>query len=162
MPAHISLIAAIANNRVIGLNNVLPWHLPEDLKRFRALTMGHHIIMGRKTYESLGRLLLGRTTVIVTRQTGYRVDGAKIAGSLQEAVSICGDDDEVFIIGGAEIYRESLDLADKMYLTEIDAEFHGDAWFPQFEIADWQECNRLRQSSADGLPYSFVDYERRR
>ncbi len=162
MPAHISVIAAIANNRVIGLNNALPWHLPEDLKRFRALTMGHHIIMGRKTYESLGRLLPGRTTVIVTRQPGYRVDGAKIAGSLQAAVSICGDDDEVFIIGGAEIYRESLDLADKMYLTEIDAEFHGDAWFPQFEMDDWHECNRLRQSSADGLPYSFVDYERRR
>lgn len=160
MPTHISIIAAIANHCVIGLNNTLPWHLPEDLKRFRALTMGHHIIMGRKTYESLGRLLPGRTTVIVTRQAGYKVDGAKIAGSLEDAVRMCGGDEEVFVIGGAEIYRESLNLADRMYLTEIDAEFPGDAWFPEFEPAHWQERNRLRQLSAEGLPYSFVDYER--
>jgi dihydrofolate reductase len=161
MSTHISIIVAIANNRVIGLNNTLPWHLPEDLKRFRALTMGHHIIMGRKTYESLGRLLPGRTTVIVSRQAGYQIDGAKVAGSLQEAIDACDGDDEVFVIGGAEIYRQALGLADRLYLTEIDAVFAGDAWFPEFDRTEWSECVREQAESGAGLRYSFVNYERR-
>lgn len=160
MPRKIAIIAAIANDGVIGANNTLPWRLPEDLKRFRALTMGHHIIMGRKTYESLGRLLPGRTTVIVSRQAGYRVEGAKVAGSLQEAIALCDGDEEVFVIGGAEIYREALSLADRLYLTEIDAAFDGDAWFPEFDRAAWRECARERHSSSAGWVYSFVDYER--
>ncbi len=161
MPSHIAIIAAIANDHVIGLDNTLPWHLPEDLKRFRALTMGHHIIMGRKTYESLGRLLPGRTTVIVTRQPDYRVEGAKVAGSLHDAIRACDGDDEVFVIGGAEIYREALQLADRLYLTEIEAVFAGDAWFPQFDRDEWQERGRERHTSGDGWPYSFVNYERK-
>ncbi len=161
MTSCISIIAAIAKHRVIGVNNTLPWRLSEDLKRFRALTMGHHIIMGRKTYESLGRLLPGRITVIVSRQAGYRVEDAKIASSLPEAISLCHDDEQVFIIGGAEIYREALPLADKMYLTEIDAEFIGDAWFPELDWDMWREVSREKHAEADGLSYAFANYERR-
>ena len=106
----LSLIVAVASNGTIGINNTLPWHLPEDLKRFRALTTGHHIIMGRKTYESLNRLLPDRTTVIVTRNRDYAVPGAVITHSLQEAVTSCGDDPEAFLIGGAELYAEGFEL----------------------------------------------------
>ena len=115
----LSIIVAIAKNRVIGINNTLPWHLPEDLKRFRALTMGHHIIMGRKTYDSLGRLLPGRMTVIVTRNKDYKVEGAIIAHSLQDAIALCKDDDEAFLIGGAELYQDGLAFSNKLYITEI-------------------------------------------
>lgn len=160
MHPRLSIIAAIANHRVIGMNNTLPWHLPEDLKRFRALTMGHHIIMGRKTYESLGRLLPGRTTVIVSRQSDYRVDGAKVVQSLPDAIRICDGDDEVFVIGGAEIYREALQLADRLYLTEIDTDFSGDAWFPDFDSADWLQRECENHMSGAGWPYRFVNYER--
>ena len=154
----LSIIAAVASNRVIGRDNDLPWHLPEDLKQFRCLTMGHHIIMGRKTFESLGRLLPGRTTVVVSRQPDYAVEGAKVATGLHEALAACAGDEEVFVIGGAELYREALALADKLYLTEIEAEFDGDAWFPEYDRADWREQSRERRVSADGLAYSFVAY----
>jgi dihydrofolate reductase len=156
----LSVIAAVASNRVIGRDNDLPWHLPEDLKHFRRLTMGHHIIMGRKTFESLGRLLPGRTTVVVSRQPGYRVDGAKVAGTLAEAVAACAGDDELFVIGGAELFREALQLADRLYLTEVHAEFAGDVFFPQYDAAAWHEAARERHVSADGLAYSFVTCQR--
>lgn len=156
----LSVIAAVADNDAIGLDNGLPWHLPEDLKHFRALTMGHHIIMGRKTYESLGRLLPGRTTVIVTRQMDYCVDGAIVASSLQEAVSRCGNDEEVFVIGGAEIYRVALPQADRLYLTEVHGEFPADAFFPEYDKAAWREVARERLVSENGLAFSFVVYER--
>jgi dihydrofolate reductase len=159
MSTRLSVIAALARNRVIGRDNDLPWHLPEDLKRFRTLTMGHHIVMGRKTYESLGRLLPGRTTVIVTRNPDYNVPGAIVVHSLAAAVAACGDDPEIFLIGGAELYQQSLALAGRLYLTEIDAEFEGDAWFPQFSAADWQETARESHVSAEGLPFSYVTYE---
>lgn len=158
----LSVIAAVASNRAIGLDNALPWHLPEDLKQFRGLTMGHHIIMGRKTYDSLGRLLPGRTTVIVSRQAGYRVPGAVTACSLREAVAACGDDEEVFVIGGAELYREALALADRLYLTEVHAEFEADAFFPEYDRDAWQEETRENRVSADGLAFSFVTYRRKR
>ena len=115
----LSLIVAHADNRVIGHNNQLPWHLPEDLKRFRQLTMGHHIIMGRKTYESLGRLLPGRTTVIVTRDTGYTVEGARIVHSLPEALAVCAGDEEPFLIGGAEMYEQGLPYVTRLYITRV-------------------------------------------
>ena len=155
---HLSIIVAVARNRVIGANNTLPWHLPEDLKRFRALTTGHHIIMGRKTYESLNRLLPGRTTVIVTRNSNYWVAGALIASSLQQAIKLCGNDEEVFLIGGAELYREGLKLADKLYITEIDATFEGDAFFPELDKTKWQETLRERHTSTQGLNFSYVIY----
>ena len=156
----LSLIVAIAHNQVIGANNTLPWHLPEDLKRFRALTTGHHIIMGRKTYESLNRLLPGRTTVIVTRNPDYKGPGALIATSLKQAIALCGDDDEVFLIGGAELYRDGLQLADKLYLTAIDAEFEGDVFFPEFDQAIWQETSREAHVSAQGLNFAYITYQR--
>jgi dihydrofolate reductase len=157
----LSLIVAVARNRVIGLNNALPWHLPEDLKRFRALTTGHHIIMGRKTYESLNRLLPERTTVIVTRNSSYDVPGAVIVHTLEQALEACAGDDEAFIIGGAELYREGLTLAHKMYITEIDAAFEGDVAFPEFDRTQWHETSRERHISAQGLPFAYVSYQRK-
>src|SRR5690606_11592299 len=156
----LSLIAAVARNGVIGIDNTLPWHLPEDLKRFRALTTGHHIIMGRRTYESINRLLPGRTTVIVTRNPDYRVAGALIANSLQHAVELCGDDEEAFLIGGAELFRDGLRLGDRIYLTEIDAEFKGDVFMPSFKPDEWREISRERHTSAQGWGYSYITYER--
>lgn len=156
----LSLIVAVSSNGIIGINNTLPWHLPEDLKRFRALTTGHHIIMGRKTYESLNRLLPDRTTVIVTRNRDYAVPGAVITHSLQEAVAICGDDPEAFLIGGAELYAEGFELANKLYLTEIHADYEGDAFLPKFDRQQWQEIARESHVSANGLSFSYVTYLR--
>jgi dihydrofolate reductase len=157
----LSLIVALAKNNVIGINNTLPWHLPEDLKRFRALTMGHHIIMGRKTYESLGRLLPGRTTVIVTRNKDYKLEGALIAHSLPAAVALCKNDDEVFVIGGAELYQDGLKLADKLYITEVESAVQGDAFFPELDLSLWQETLREAHTSAQGLPFSYITYTRK-
>lgn len=157
----ISIIAAVARNGVIGLNNALPWHLPDDLQRFRALTMGHHIIMGRLTYESLGRLLPGRTTVIVTRNPDYAAPGAVVAASLTEAIAACGSDPEVFVIGGAQLYGEAIGIADRMYLTEIDADFSGDAHFPDYDRSCWQETCRETAVTPQGLRYAYVTYQRR-
>lgn len=157
----LSIIAAVARNRVIGLNNTLPWHLPEDLKRFRALTMGHHIIMGRKTFESLGRLLPGRTSVIVTRNSRYHVEGALIAHSLEQAIMMCGSDEEAFLIGGAELYKQGLQLADRLYITEIHAEFSGDAFFPEYDASAWKETSRESYTSEKGLAFSYVTCERK-
>jgi dihydrofolate reductase len=154
----LSLIVAFANNQVIGINNTLPWHLPEDLKRFRALTMGHHIIMGRKTYESLGRLLPGRVTVIVTRNKDYKVEGALIAHSLQAALVLAAGDAEPFIIGGAELYQEGLKLATKLYITEVHAEFAGDAFFPEIDLSHWNLSEKKDHSSLNGLEYSDLIY----
>lgn len=157
----LSLIAAIAQNGVIGLDNTLPWYLPEDLKRFRALTTGHHIIMGRKTYESLNRLLPDRTTVIVSRNLAYSVPGALVVNSLQTALALCADDPEIFLIGGAELYRDGLEHADRLYLTEVHEEFHGDAHFPSWDRAQWEEISRERHTSVKGLPFSYVIYQRK-
>lgn len=134
---NLSIIVAVAENNVIGINNTLPWHLPEDLKRFRALTTGHHIIMGRKTYESLGRLLPGRTTVIVTRNKNYHVEGALIADSLESALALCKEDGEPFLIGGAELYQAGIALANKLYLTKVNVSVDGDAFFANINASDW-------------------------
>lgn len=158
---NLSVIAAVARNGVIGRNNQLPWQLPEDLKRFKALTMGHHIIMGRKTYESLGRLLPGRTTVIVSRNTGYVVPGALIASSLEDALGGCVGDEQPFMIGGAELYQQALPLANRLYLTRIEHDFEGDAWFPEFDIREWRETTRQAGVSATGLEYTYIDYVRK-
>lgn len=156
----LSLIVAFDTNCVIGYQNTLPWHLPEDLKRFRALTMGHHIIMGRKTYESLGRLLPGRITVIVTRNKSYYVEGALIANSLEAAIAMCKDDPEPFLIGGAEMYKSGLIFANKLYVTEVHAEFTGDAFFEGLDLSNWQKIERISHKSQNGLAYSYVIYER--
>lgn len=157
----LSLIVAFAKNKVIGINNSLPWHLPEDLKRFRTLTTGHHIIMGRKTYESLGRLLPGRTTVIVTRNKNYKLEGALIAHSLEAAVELCKNDTEAFVIGGAELYQDGLKLSNKLYITEVDLTVEGDAFFPAFDLGQWQETSREAHTSAQGLPFNYITYSRK-
>ena len=156
-----SLIVAFANNYVIGINNSLPWHLPEDLKRFRALTMGHHIIMGRKTFESLGRLLPGRTSVIVTRNKDFKVEGALIAHSLQAALMLCAGDNEPFLIGGAELYKEGLKRATKLYITEVHAEFAGDAFFAEIDLSQWSLSEKKDHLTANGLEYSDLIYIRK-
>jgi dihydrofolate reductase len=137
----LSLIVAMGKNRVIGANGAIPWRLPNELQLFKRVTMGHHIIMGRKTWESIGRLLPGRTTVIVTRQTGYVVPRAMVAPSLPAAIQACRDDSEVFVIGGGELYREALPLAQRIYLTTVDAEPVGDTRMPDFDINDWREIS---------------------
>lgn len=157
----LSIIVAVAHDGVIGVNNTLPWHLPEDLKRFRALTMGHHIIMGRNTYDSLGRLLPGRTTVIVTRNENYKVEGALVAHSLEAAIALCEDDEEVFLIGGAELYQAGLKLAHKLYITEIELDVVGDAFFPKLVSTEWQETEREAHTSEKGLKFSYVTYLRK-
>ncbi len=157
----LSIIVAVAHDGVIGVNNTLPWHLPEDLKRFRALTMGHHIIMGRKTYDSLGRLLPGRTTVIVTRNENYKVEGALVANSLEAAIALCENDDEVFLIGGAELYQAGLKLAHKLYITEIELDVAGDAFFPKLISTEWQETEREAHTSEKGLNFSYATYIRK-
>lgn len=157
----LSIIVATANNDVIGVNNTLPWHLPEDLKRFRALTTGHHIIMGRKTYESLGRLLPNRTTIIVTRNKDYRIEGALTANSLEAAMMLCKDDVEPFLIGGAELYQHGLTLATRLYITRVHAEFTGDAFFPIVDFDCWQLIEKKDHLSQGGLEYSDLIYKRK-
>lgn len=156
----LSVIVAMAKNRVIGIDNTLPWRLPEDLKHFKALTMGHHIVMGRKTYESIGKPLPGRTTVILTRDAAYRMDGCLTAGSLDGAIAACGDDPEIFFVGGAELYAQVLPRADRLYLTEIQAEYAGDAHFPEVDPGRWREIDREAHVNAEGLGYHFVTYLR--
>lgn len=156
-----NLISAVARNRVIGIHNTLPWRLPEDLQHFKRLTLGHHIVMGRKTFESLGRPLPGRTSVVISRDAGYAVpEGCLLATSLPAALALCGDDPEVFCIGGAQLYAQALPLVDRLYLTEIEADYMGDAWFPEFDRSVWQEIERQPQVSATGLVYAFVTYAR--
>lgn len=163
----VSLLAALAANRVIGKNNTLPWHLPEDLKRFKSLTMGHTIVMGRKTHESIGRVLPGRRNVVVSRQIDLIAPGAVVVHSLQAALeqgnSASATADELFIIGGAKLYEQTLALAQRMYLTEIQQDFEGDAYFPEFNCAEWIEVARERHMSAGTMPlaYHFVVLERK-
>lgn len=157
----LSIIAAVARNGVIGIGNRLPWRLPEDLKHFKRLTLGHHLIMGRKTYESIGRPLPGRVSIILTRDTGYRAESGLTAGSVEAALALCGDDPEVFVVGGAQLYAQLLPLADRLYLTEIEADFTGDAFFPRIDRAQWEEIGREPHVSDKGLAYAFVTYQRR-
>lgn len=157
----LAIIVAIANNGVIGVNNTLPWHLPEDLKRFRALTTGHHIIMGRKTYESLGRLLPNRTSVIVTKNPEYQVAGALIASSLDAAIEMCQGDDSPFIIGGATLYESALALVDTLHITKIDLNVDGDAHFPEIDLKIWQVIFHESHVSADGLSYQYLTYTKK-
>lgn len=159
----IVIVAAVAKNGVIGKGNAIPWRLPEDIARFKALTMGHPVVMGRKTWESLParfRPLPGRRNIVVTRKPDYRAPGADIAHSLDEAIKLGAGDTALFIIGGAELYAQALALAQRLELTEIDAEIDGDAYFPTFDRTQWRVVKRLPGLSASGLGYAFVTYER--
>jgi dihydrofolate reductase len=158
----ISLIAAMSKNRVIGKNNRLPWNVPEDLKRFRALTANHVIIMGRKTFESIGRPLPGRDNRVITRQKDFSAEGVKTYGSLdaalREPVPAGLKDDEVFVIGGGEIYSQALPFADRIHLTVIDQEFDGDAFFPDF--ADLNFVEVASENRYEPLPFRFLTLQR--
>jgi dihydrofolate reductase len=179
MKSRVSALVAMAMNRVIGCNNALPWHLPPDLKRFKSLTMGHPIIMGRKTYESIGRPLPGRISIIVTRQLDYQVPGTIVVDSLTQALHVADDkaqeyvnaasmaDGEAFVIGGAEIFRHALPFCDRIYITEIQADFEGDVLFPEFNLGEWIETSRERcrwdggENSSGGLDYHFIVLDRK-
>ncbi len=158
------LIAAVARNGVIGNSNALPWHLPEDLRHFKALTTGHTVIMGRKTWESLParfRPLPGRRNIVVTRDPGYAAAGATVVHSLQEAIQVGAFGGGLFIIGGAELYAHALPLAQRLELTELDADFMGDVFFPELDPADWRETARTTQRAEAGFDFAFVSYARR-
>ena len=161
----IYLIAAVANNNVIGNNNRLMWKLPADLKHFKDMTMGHTLIMGRKTFESIGTPLKGRTTIVVTRQKGYDAKGCGVAHSLKEALSLVKDEKEVFVAGGGEIYALAIKLhqARRIYLTRIYAEFEGDAFFPEIDQSRWEliERNDWEPDEKNPYPYSFQIYKRK-
>lgn len=135
----LSQIVAIGRNRVIGAGNALPWRLPDDLAHFRRLTLGKPVLMGRKTWESLGRPLPGRDNLVITRNPGYHAAGARVFASLDTALAACSDAPEIMLIGGAELYAQTLPICDRLYLTEIDAAPDGDAFFPALDPADWRE-----------------------
>jgi len=160
----LSLIAAVARNRVIGKANQLLWHLPEDMRHFRETTRGKPVIMGRKTWESLPdsfRPLPGRLNIVVSRNPAYQALGATLAGSIEEAICHAGDAMELFVIGGEELYRQAMPKADRLYLTEIDADFAGDALFPEVARQEWEEVSRKAQQGASETSFSFVVYQRR-
>jgi dihydrofolate reductase len=161
-PPRISVIAALAKNRVIGIENRLPWRLPEDLAHFKALTLGHPVVMGRKTFESLRRPLPGRSNIVITRNPDYRPDGCQVADSLAAAIALCQHADEVFFIGGAELYAQAIPLADRLYLTEVHIDAAGDAWFPDYDRAAFSEIARAPHvgESGDPLAFDFVVYAR--
>ena len=164
----LAVIVAAAENGVIGRNNALPWHLPDDLRYFKRRTLGKPIVMGRKTYESIGRPLPGRTNIVITRNPGFVAAGVKVVSSLDEALRLAGDiavidgAEELVVIGGAEIYREAMPQADRLYLTEVHAVIEGDAVLPEIDWAQWREVGRERHAAEDPNPYdySFVVYER--
>lgn len=167
MSPRLSILVAMARNRVIGRNNKLPWHLPADLKHFKFLTMGQTIVMGRKTYESIGKPLPGRTNIIITRQAGYEVPGAIVVSSIDNALLICEENSAIngenFIIGGEKIYRQTLEICQRMYITEIQRDFEGDVFFPEFDPNEWEETRRdthIAEKDAN-LEYHFVVLDRR-
>ncbi len=160
----ISIIVAIARDGVIGGGNRLLWHIREDLQRFKRITSGHPVVMGRKTFESLGRPLPNRTNVVITRQADYRAEGCTVVGSLEEAFALFPATEEVFVIGGAQVYAQALPVADRMYITRVDAAYEGDTWFPAFDASGWQETFREEHPQGETFehPYTFVDYRRAR
>jgi dihydrofolate reductase len=177
----IALIAAMANNRVIGINNTMPWHLPHDFAHFKRLTLNHTIIMGRKTYESIGRPLPSRRNMVVSRNSNFSVTGVEVFASLEAAIAAAGNPpitpsdaldagtaklstDTAFIIGGATLYAQALPLAQHLYLTLVDAEISGDTWFPEIAEAEWRELSRTHHASDPRHAYAFdfVAYARRK
>ncbi|MSQ58209.1 MAG: dihydrofolate reductase [Betaproteobacteria bacterium] len=159
----VSIIVAMDRGRVIGKDNRLPWHISEDLKRFKALTMGHPIIMGRKTFESIGRVLPGRENIVVTRKASYAVPaGVKTANSLEAAIALASGEEEVFVIGGREIYDQALPMAHRLHVTLVEGHFEGDTHFPSIDASLWREIAREQRSLCgegyDG--YAFVTYMR--
>ncbi len=162
MHTAVTLVVAYSANRVIGRNNTLPWRLPSDLAHFRRVTMGKPVIMGRKTWESLGRPLPGRLNIVLTRSPGYRAEGAIVAHDLDEALHICAGQEapEACVIGGEQIFRLALPRARRIIATEIHAHVDGDTWFPPLPPGLWREAARTTQPEENGLTFDFVTYER--
>ncbi|AXK38144.1 dihydrofolate reductase [Crenobacter cavernae] len=157
----VTLVAAMAEGNVIGVANTLPWHLPEDLKHFKAVTLGKPIVMGRKTYDSIGRPLPGRRNVVVTRNRDWHADGVEVVYSLADALATLAEVDEICVIGGGELFAQAIASANKLSLTEIALEVDGDAFFPEVDKNVWREASREAHVSAAGLAYAFVEYVRR-
>lgn len=157
----ISLIAAMDNNRLIGRENGLPWHLPADFMHFKQVTMGKPVIMGRKTYESIGRPLPGRENIVISR-SGFTADGVTVVGSIDAALEKVSDVDEAMIIGGANLYQQMMPQADRMYLTHVDASCEGDAWFPKIEMNEWVITSQQQHEADEKNNYAFriVTYQR--
>ncbi|MDD4904888.1 MAG: type 3 dihydrofolate reductase [Methylobacter tundripaludum] len=158
----ISLIVAMASNRAIGLNNQMPWHLSADLKKFKKITMGAPILMGRKTYESIGRPLPGRTNIIISRNPSYSQPGCLVFNDIDKALASCGDSDEIFVIGGSDFYKSMLPVADTLYLTQIHQDFPGDTFFPEIDADQWTEVERedIDDDPDVSFSYSFLKLEK--
>lgn len=158
----ISVIVAVAENNVIGANNDLIWRIPDDLKRFKALTTGHSIIMGRKTFESIGRPLPKRQNIVVSRNQNLQIEGCTVVSSLQSAFALCAKESEVFVIGGGQLYRQALPLASKLYLTKVHKAFEGDTFFPDISMDEWREVytEKGKPTDTDGLEFTFINLER--
>ncbi len=155
------IVVAYARNRVIGRDNELPWRLPGDLAHFKRVTMGSPIIMGRKTWESLGRPLPGRLNVVISRNPAYQAEGATLCSSLKEALHACGDAPRACIIGGEQLFRDALPEIDEIIATEIHADIEGDTYFPPLVDSEWEEAERLPQPEENGLAYDFVVLRRK-
>lgn len=153
----ISIIAAMAENRVIGRYGSIPWDIPEDRRRFRELTMGHPVIMGRRTFEAIGHPLPGRKNIVLTRQPAFRAKGCLVVNSLLSALRACGGDEEVFICGGGELYREALPLAERVYLTVVHGEFQGDVVFPELPAGEFAETERRGGGRADVCTFLVLE-----
>ncbi|ALM85870.1 dihydrofolate reductase [Bordetella sp. N] len=158
----LTLVVAYARNRVIGRDNALPWKIPGDLAHFKRTTLGHPIVMGRKTWESLGRPLPGRRNIVISRDTAYAAAGAEVVTSLPAALAACADVAQVCVIGGAQIYAAAIPLADRIVATEVKADVDGDAWFPELPAGEWREASRQAQPAENGYEYDFVEFERQR
>jgi len=159
----ISLIVAMASNRVIGLNNQMPWHLSADLKKFKKITMGSPILMGRKTYESIGRPLPGRTNIIISRNPDYRQDGCLVINDIETALKKgCESSEEIFVIGGSDLYVATLPMADTIYLTMVNKAFDGDTFFPDLDMNEWSEVERIdiNDDPDAAFSYSFLKFDR--
>ena len=161
-PPKISMIAAMGKDRVIGYNNKMPWHLPADLQFFKHTTLGSPIIMGRKTYNSIGRPLPGRLNIILSRNKNLTIEGCTVVNTLKEALAAAKGFDEIFITGGAHLYNKFLEKADRLYLTLIDEEFQGDTFFPDYTQYQWKEVERVvnQADSKNVYPYTFLTLER--
>ncbi len=156
----VALIAAVARNRAIGRNNALLMHLPDDLPRLKRITLGHAVVMGRKTWESIGRPLPGRRNIVVTRNPQWSAPGAEAAPSIPAALALAADASKIFVLGGAQIYEQALPLADELILTEIDADLEGDAFFPVWDRSQFREVSREAGASVGSLRFDYVTYAR--
>lgn len=154
------LVAAVAANGIIGANGKLPWHLPEDLKHFKRVTLGRPVIMGRNTWESLKGPLPDRENIVVTRRAGYAAPGAAVASSLDAALALCAGEPIACVIGGTQIFQEALPVASGLVMTEIKQDFPGDTWFPDYDRSQWRETQREPHTAANGMRFDFVRYEK--